>query len=346
MNPQFHRLRNRAARLLVALTFTLASVAALLTLTSGTSHWLIELVRYVTYPAFLAPAMLSLMATWWLNRLWRVAALLAVGLVMGPVMGFCTGRPDEGHDRVRLMTFNIKSYLANQRFGGYTEIAEEIQRHAPDLIVLQDAQSLGETDERGTVRRLQTALRGLEVFASGEYVVASRFPMRDCHTEDMSFGTHRRDYVRCIVRAHGTDIDLMTAHFVSPRDGLNATRHERLEGLDDWRENFARRMEQSQKLTAALGQRKRPAIVAGDLNAAESSPVVRTLLAAGLRDAFSSAEIGYGYTHGHSLRLRFSFLRIDHVLVSSELGVKQAFTGEPDASDHRPVVADLWVDRK
>jgi endonuclease/exonuclease/phosphatase (EEP) superfamily protein YafD len=85
-------------------------------------------------------------------------------------------------------------------------------------------------------------------------------------------------------------------------------------------------------------------IVAGDLNADDRSPVVRRLLATGLRDAFSSAAIGYGYTLGHALRPGFSFLRIDHVLVSRDIGVRDCEPGGRDGSEHRPVLADLWVD--
>ncbi len=55
-----------------------------------------------------------------------------------------------------------------------------------------------------------------------------------------------------------------------------------------------------------------------DLNAPESSPVIRALLG-------------------------FSFLRIDRILVSPELGVIDAFAGGAQASEHRPVIADLLL---
>ena len=63
----------------------------------------------------------------------------------------------------------------------------------------------------------------------------------------------------------------------------------------------------------------------------------------GFRDAFSSAGWGYGFTHGHSLRPHFSTTRIDHILVSHELGVADCFVGGKEGSDHRPVIADLWI---
>jgi endonuclease/exonuclease/phosphatase (EEP) superfamily protein YafD len=93
-----------------------------------------------------------------------------------------------------------------------------------------------------------------------------------------------------------------------------------------------------------LRERPRPVVVAGDLNAPEDSLVVRRVLETGLRDAFSSAGVGYGYTYGHyTLGLGISFLRIDHILVSAEIGVIDCYTGGKEASPHRPVIADLFL---
>jgi endonuclease/exonuclease/phosphatase (EEP) superfamily protein YafD len=61
----------------------------------------------------------------------------------------------------------------------------------------------------------------------------------------------------------------------------------------------------------------------------------------GLRDAFSTAGLGYGYTYGHGLRLGHSFVRIDHILVSRHWDVVRSWTGGAAGSDHRPVIADL-----
>jgi endonuclease/exonuclease/phosphatase (EEP) superfamily protein YafD len=91
---------------------------------------------------------------------------------------------------------------------------------------------------------------------------------------------------------------------------------------------------------------KRPVVLMGDLNAPEHSPVVGHLLSTGLRDAFSAAGVGYGYTHGHSLRPHISFVRIDHVLVSPRFGVADTYVGGKDASEHRPVITDLWLQRE
>ena len=307
--------------------------------------WWLELMHFVPYPAYLAAALAALVASRWLGRAWRIAAVLALVLVVTAIMGLAVGRADTGFVRVRLMTFNIKAWLAEHEGNGFVPLAREVAEHDPDILVMQDAGQLATLREQvpGTT---PTIFDKRQVYTYGQYIVVSRFPLRDCRPGEIPYGGESHTYVRCIVTARGFDSDLVVVHFRSPRDGLNATRRERAEGLDDWRRNHEERLSQAVKLAADLSGRQRPLIVAGDLNAPESSPVVGHLRNLGLRDAFSSAGLGYGYTHGHSLRLRFSFLRIDHILVSHEIGVHDAWAGGKEASEHRPVIADLWMLRQ
>jgi endonuclease/exonuclease/phosphatase (EEP) superfamily protein YafD len=245
---------------------------------------------------------------------------------------------------VRMMTYNIKAYLAERRPDAFAPLANEVAQHDPDILVMQDAIEL--TQRRQHSPELAASLfAGRSVYAHGQYIVVSRLPLRDCQPHDMSYRGEDAEYVHCVVTAHGVDVDLVTAHLLSPRRGLNATRRERVEGIDDWQQNFADRLTQAHELASGVAGRQRPMILAGDLNASEASPVVRALLAQGLRDAFSSAGLGYGYTHGHALKLGISFLRIDHILVSDEIGVTDAFPGGWRASEHRPVIADLLIQR-
>ena len=135
-------------------------------------------------------------------------------------------------------------------------------------------------------------------------------------------------------------LTLITAHLESPRLGLNAARREGLDGIDTWKHSHEVRLAQARAL-AGIRVPAGPLVLAGDLNAPDASAAVQSLLARGLRDAFASAGRGYGYTYGHTLRPAFSFLRIDHILVSPQIEVVRCFTGDTEASDHRPVIADL-----
>lgn len=306
--------------------------------------WWLELLQYAPYPAFLLPALLAVVLSWRLNWAWRLIAIGALGLVATIIMGFAFGHADAGSGALRMMTYNVKSYRAVRHAGVYEALEREVVRHRPDLLVMQDADELIAA-RRSAPAIAQSIFAGRHVFSHDQYIVVSRYPLRDCRAGDLSFRGQPHSYVRCLVAIDGKDVELFTAHLLSPRRGLNATRREGAEGIDDWQRNFEDRLSQSHTLAADVAKREHPLIVAGDLNAPETSPVIRTLLDGGLRDAFSSAGRGYGYTHGHSTMLSISFLRIDHILVSPEIGVVDAFAGDKEASEHRPVIADLLIQR-
>jgi len=335
--PRYHRLLAG----LVVLGLGVAIVLALGFRFGSEAMWWIEIARYVPYPAYLVPAVLLVACAWPLGWRWRLLSLVAPLVVATELMGLALGSPDEGGARLRFMTYNIKAYLARRTPDGYAKIAWEIASQDPDVIVMQDGQSIESADQLPPP--MKAALKGRQVYVQAQYIVASRFPLKDCKPGNMSYSGQADDFAHCTLSVAGKDIDLFTAHFVSPRDGLNAARGKASGGLGEWEENFRDRMAQSIQLAAAVARAKGPVIVAGDLNADERSPVVRRLLATGLRDAYSSAAIGYGYTLGHDLRPGFSFLRIDHVLVSHDIGVRDAAPGGREGSEHRPVITDLLV---
>lgn len=336
------------ARLVVLAVSGSAALLAMAYHVEPLGSWWLELAQYAPYPVYLLPALLALVLSLLLGRVWRVAALLGLGLVVTVIMGLAWGSADHGSGRVRVMTYNVKAYLLRHQAQAFTLLEQEVAQHAPDILVMQDAGELTE------LRRQQPATAasiyaGRHIYAFGQYVVVSRYPLRDCRPGDMSFRGQGHTFVKCTVAAEGVEFDLLTAHLLSPRGGLNATRRDPAEGVKEWQQNFADRLAQATRVAAVAGALARPLVVAGDLNAPESSPVVRSLLARGLRDAFSAGGRGYGYTHGHALRLRAvfedSFLRIDHILVSPEIGVLDCFAGGKEASEHRPVIADLLLRR-
>jgi endonuclease/exonuclease/phosphatase family metal-dependent hydrolase len=243
------------------------------------------------------------------------------------------------------MTYNIKGYLVLDRVAGVALIAREIARHDPDIVVLQDAWEL-DWETPVPPAAIFGARHAYSIYSFREFVVASRYPMRECGVRHLSFREQSRGYLQCVVDARGVEIDVVTAHFISPRRALSSAREGQIGAIDEWGVNHEERMFQAEALAGDVRARRRPLILAGDLNAPQSSLVMRALLATGLRDAFSTAGKGYGYTWGHSLLPGISFLRIDHILVSPEIGVAETFVGGGDASPHRPVIADLYLDRR
>lgn len=305
--------------------------------------WWIEIVRYAPFPLALPPAIALTLLSVRAGRRWGLTALAGtLGLAI-ILMGLELHAGDAGHGRLRVMTYNIKAGRAGILPGGYARLAWEVALHDPDVLFMQDA-AIADGPHQ-VIEQARAIVAGRNVFTSGQYVIASRLPLRDCRSGNISVPGQPHHYLRCVITIAGVDVDLVTAHLVSPREGLNAARHERLDGVDDWRANFAHRLDQARTLARDLAHNPRPLIVAGDLNAPQTSPVMAALTGVGLRDAFASAGVGYGYTHGHSLRPGFSFLRIDHILVSAGIGVADCFVGTDQASEHRPVIADLLLVR-
>ncbi len=315
----------------------------------GPEHfWPFALAQYVPYPAFLLPSLVALALSLVLGWAWRLAAVLALVLTMTNVTGFELKRGESGTGRLRVMTYNIKDYVTTRRASGLAEIAEEIGRHDPDVLVLQDARRLARKDDPDEYdpEAVRSILGERQTYSFGQYVVASRFPLRDCGRREIPFRQEAHTYVTCVLTVNGTEFDLITVHFITPRSGLAATRADPLGGIGEWKENVSDRMTQAEELASDLRSLRRPVILAGDLNAPDTSLAVRRLLDTGLRDAFSVAGFGYGHTWGHSLRFRSSFLRIDHILVGPEFGVADCFVGGAMASEHRPVIADLYLTRR
>ncbi len=311
----------------------------------GDSPWWLELSRYLPYAVYLAPPVLAFALSLALGRWWVVASTAALALTAAVTMDlrWQAGRAElaPGALPLRLMTFNVKAYKAVDRNGGLGALAREVALHHPDVLLLQDAKG-DKTQE--SLRSDDGPVFGLPyVFAVHQYVVASRWPLRDCQARRTE--PPHLDYVSCVVTVDGRPVNLVTAHFQSPRAGLVAARRGGIDGIDDWRQNYELRLLQSRALAADLENTPRPLIVAGDLNAPVASPVVGSLLATGLRDAFSEAGRGYGYSYGQALPIGISFLRIDHVLVSRRIRLLDCYVGNAGTSDHRPVIVDLSLPR-
>jgi endonuclease/exonuclease/phosphatase (EEP) superfamily protein YafD len=337
------RLIRRLARVAVVLFLT-----SVVTLVAGywagpERFWLFSLAQYAPYPVYLLPSLAVLGLSLSLGWGYRFAAVMGLVLVMTSITGFEFNRGEPGAGRVRVMTYNIKEYVRARQGREIAEISLEVARHDPDIVVYQDARQVaGDGDPGGVLSTLGDRPR----FALGQYVVASRFPVRDCGRRDVLVRQRVHTYLTCVVTAYGTEFDLFNVHLISPRSGLAAVRADPLGAIGEWQENVADRVAQAEKLAGDVRSSRRPVIVVGDFNAPGTSLVVRRLTGTGLRDAFATAGLGYGHTWGHSLRFGFSFLRIDHILVGPEFAVAGSFVGGAKGSEHRPVIADIYLQRE
>ena len=316
--------------LVYALTLLCVSVAN----AAGPERWWLGSVN-LFLPQWLWALPVALLLPWYLARAWRWSwvPLVLLAWVVGPLMGWSFGAAGftsrENGTSLRIMTYNVKWGRRNP-----VALLANIAAADPDLILMQDSENVMD-------RVLRTLDKpGWSVVQLSQYTVLSRHRITGARLVRPT-PEHNYQYVRCIVHLGTRQIALYDAHLITPRFALGALKENATEGQGDVRQNAALREQEADALAASIRTANVPSILAGDLNAPVQSRVCRTLYETGLRDAFSTAGWGYGYTYGQSTRLRYPFVRIDHIMVSPEWQVLQCREGGPGGSDHSPVIADL-----
>jgi endonuclease/exonuclease/phosphatase family metal-dependent hydrolase len=83
-----------------------------------------------------------------------------------------------------------------------------------------------------------------------------------------------------------------------------------------------------------------PAAIAGDFNEEGGSVRFDPIVDLGYVDAHEAAGDGYGHTFPAERPVR----RIDHIYIGPGLEVLDSWVVESQASDHRPLVADIGLD--
>ncbi|HUJ69013.1 MAG TPA: hypothetical protein VLW86_05795, partial [Syntrophorhabdales bacterium] len=128
---------------------------------------------------------LSLRVAW----RWVWAPLLCIAWVLGPIMGFCWGMHTlRGPAEFRIMTWNVK-------YGGSNEITQaafalEIDAARPDVVLMQDATGLLDGPLGGF-------FKGWNVQSSGQYIIASKFPLDQVEVRLIPFPGENHTCLRC-----------------------------------------------------------------------------------------------------------------------------------------------------
>ena len=105
----------------------------------------------------------------------------------------------------------------------------------------------------------------------------------------------------------------------------------------DYRKDPAVRATQVQQMLGYIGDLSVPTLVFGDLNASPDAPELQPLLQR-LHDSWAGSP-----SAGFSYPADAPHARIDYVLVSPQFIVRSVRVPETQASDHRPVVAELLL---
>jgi vancomycin resistance protein VanJ len=295
--------------------------------------WLGSLNLYMPQWPWALPSVVIL--PWTVARAprWSWLPILLAAWAAGPIMGLSLGlarlAPKPAGLHLRVMTYNVKWGLRDA-----AGVLDNISRANPDVIVMQH--SIGALD--GPLAALKHD--GWIVMRRRQCTVLSRYPISDV-APLMRSPERKYESIRCVLHVSGRPVVLYDVHLMTPRWALGSIADKGPDGATDLQENATVREQESDDLASHIRAERGPLIVAGDLNAPIQSRVCRTLFHCGLRDAYSEAGFGYGYTYGQSTVLRHPFVRIDHVLVSPEWTVSACHAGSARGSDHSPVVADV-----
>jgi endonuclease/exonuclease/phosphatase (EEP) superfamily protein YafD len=207
-------------------------------------------------------------------------------------------------------------------------IVEEVRRQDADILVLTEVSS-GSMDELvrfGIDGPLPHSLPD-PVTGSGSTIIRSRLPLTPLPAERGGSAPLpvSRSPVGVLAAADvGKDVVVRGVHPTHPVGRR----------VELWRTGLG-------ALTDAIDNTRGPMIVAGDFNASVDHPVMRQLMAPGLRDAHEVAGAGRPATWPRERGLA-PFVHIDHVLVRG-LDVASATELTIPGSDHEAVVARLVV---
>jgi len=249
--------------------------------------------------------------------------------------------PPPAATALRVMTFNIHA-----GHGDVAHTAAVIREANPDVVALQEVDvHWGERSDFQDQASELAAATGMDVrfgpiyrlpgatpeAPMREYGVAilSRVPIATWQNHAITRLSTQGDepplpmpgFLQVTVVVGGQGVDVFSTHL-------------------DFRPDPEIRRAQVADMLAVLKQGDRPAILMGDLNAGPEAEELEPLFR-GLGDAWLQAELDA--SAGHTYPADQPTKRIDYVLVSPALRVLGARVMPTDASDHRPVVAELEI---
>jgi endonuclease/exonuclease/phosphatase (EEP) superfamily protein YafD len=268
------------------------------------------------------PALAALgIGLWQGRRLLAVVSAATAGvLVSSGLSGLgvpLRGEPPAGA-LPTLRIFSANLYDANP---DVVPIAEEILAAAPDLVALQevDPDAAASLRRSGVPARFPHRVTELRRGASG-ILLWSRLPLAHAQVQEV----RGMPLISATVVLGARRLRLYTVHMVAPL----------AHGRVRWRG-------QLRWLGRALAGEPGPVVVAGDFNATRYHPSFRRLLSDRLGDAHERRGRGWAATWPRDRWPLPPLMRLDHVLISPDIGVRAVREGRGQGSDHRPIIADL-----
>ncbi len=302
--------------------------------------WPVSLLMFGPRWLLLLPAML--LGPWaLLRRHWRalLGVLGAAAVVAWPVMGWNWAGlwPDNGATRdLRIITFNIGN---NNRTREHRVDLEDLRRlydvARADVLVLEEC-TYGKD-------ALFPVFPDAHLLAIETLCAVSRWPMANIEARprgDLESLGGNGVIVSFEVELPHAKFSVLALHLATQRQGLEEVLAGSPDSVAAMREKMlARRLDSEAALAWSL-RSPLPLVVVGDFNMPVESGIYKDRWGA-YGNAFSQCGFGYGYT---KFERRFR-VRIDHVLYDRAWRCLSAEVDESLGGDHRPLIADLKLQR-
>ncbi|MDX1933087.1 MAG: endonuclease/exonuclease/phosphatase family protein [Capsulimonadales bacterium] len=298
----------------------------------GERTWITTLFAYAPPLLLLVPTALAF--SWSLfRRDFRALPihLLSAAFVVPVGLGgrFPTRQETPTGPRFRLMTYNIEKGAK-----GIDRVAQEIRRSGADVVCLQETRGDGSLPD--PIPLLESRLTGYRFVRAAEVAIASRYPLRNVRTVSIVEG-NRRVALSAEVTIGDRIVTVMTVHPVTAATPETVRRHRG--SLPSYlHRTTAIRARQFEKIEAATRRIAGPLILCGDFNTPPRGVLYRRLTA-DFEDAFTASGSGFGWTYPSG----FPCLRIDHIFTRNGVRAVRTVVPAVTASDHRPVVSDLFL---
>ncbi len=300
----------------------------------GERWWGTTVALYLPRAPFALPLLPLIVAIVWLGPrklLWT--QLLALALLLG-LMGFRVAwppAPTPGALHLRIASCNTNGLGL-----GAPRILKALLAYDPDIVVLQEVIP-------GGWPRLRELVPGYQVHESGQFWLASRFPIAAVSVETQ--------FVRYRLDTPAGPVELLNVHPISPRDGFVSIRGDGIRSQflrgdlfntrarTDVARNTAIRLRQLQGIAdAAASYSADPLLIVGDTNLPDLSWAFARLLGQ-YGDAFNSAGSGFGYSYPSPHE---AWMRIDRILADkTHFRFRNYHVIDEYISDHYAITSEL-----
>jgi len=270
---------------------------------------------------------------WRRRLLWPLA--LAVGVLVGPIMGFCfpwsTFARSDNSD-IRAVSWNVRNDCVDS-----ATLAALIENTNPDIVALQECQMDLQLDWPA----------GWHVQRQGRLVTGSLYPISSAGFSQRHWPPSEwppKNALRCVIQMPDHRIGFINLHLRTPRQGLEEVLSRRTlispSKSGALKDEIEYRRQECKDLADWINGFSDPVVIAGDFNMPADSTIYRKVWSK-YDNAFSVAGFGFGDTKRTDVLGWQYGSRIDHILTGAEWRPCRCWIGPDLGSDHLPLIADL-----